>query len=100
MDPQPISYATPARKDTRPAGGPVLTGATVGWRTLAGAAWLAGVLRWHPLMPPLAAVRGLFLDHALPPAATWVGMAAWPAAAVAVASAVLAKLRPEIRDVI
>ena len=42
--PQPLPYATPARKDTRPPGGPVLTGATVGWRTAAGAAWLAGVV--------------------------------------------------------
>ena len=63
-------------------------------------AWLAAALRWHPLMPPLAAVRGLFLDHAIPAAATWVGMVTWPVAAVALAYAVLAKLRPEIRDVI
>ncbi len=42
MDPQPIPYATPSRR-----GGPspeVLTAPTVGWRTAAGAAWLAAVL--------------------------------------------------------
>lgn len=39
-DPRPIPYATPIRK-----GGPTPEGPTgVGWRTAAGAAWLAGVL--------------------------------------------------------
>ena len=62
--------------------------------------WLAAALAWHPLMPPLAAVRSLFLDRAVPPLATWVGLATWPVAAVAIAYAVLGKLRAEIRDVI
>ena len=46
MDPQPIPYATPARKGVPPLdpSTDVLTAATVGWRTAVAAAWLAGVL--------------------------------------------------------
>ncbi len=62
--------------------------------------WLATALRWHPLMPALSAVRSLFLGRTLPDRLTWVGMLTWPLAAATLAYAVLAKLRPEIRDVI
>ena len=62
--------------------------------------WLAAALRYHPLMPALSAVRSLFLDHAVPPPLTWALMISWPVAATAIAYAVLAKLRAEIRDVI
>ncbi len=47
MDPQPIPYATPTRRGAPAVPSPspeVLTSATVGWRTAAAAAWLAGVL--------------------------------------------------------
>ena len=62
--------------------------------------WLATLLRYHPWSPALSAVRALFLDRAVPPAMTWLAMAAWPAVTTAIAYAVLAKLRPEVRDVI
>ncbi len=62
--------------------------------------WLATALAWHPLLPALSAVRSLFLDRACRRRLTWVAMLAWPLAATALAYAVLAKLRPEIRDVI
>lgn len=57
-------------------------------------------LRWHPVMPPLAAVRSLFIDGRTPDAWVWVGMVAWPAAAIVVAGAVFRRLRVEIRDVL
>ncbi len=62
--------------------------------------WLATALAWHPLAPALSAVRSLFLDRAVPPPTAWLAMFTWPLAAAALAYAVLAKLRPEIRDVI
>jgi lipopolysaccharide transport system permease protein len=62
--------------------------------------WLATLLRYHPLMPALSAVRQLFLGRTCPTAPTWLAMWTWPLAAVAVAYAVLGKLRSEIRDVI
>jgi ABC-type polysaccharide/polyol phosphate export permease len=61
---------------------------------------LLAVLRWHPIMPPLAAVRSLFIDGRPPAAWVWVGMVAWPAAAIAAAGAVFRQLRVEIRDVL
>ena len=64
--------------------------------------WFVGALKWHPLLPPLEAVRVWFLG--LPPKMApwqmWLGMIAWPAAAVAAAGAVFGKLRREIRDVL
>ena len=62
--------------------------------------WLAATLGYHPLMPALSAVRTLFLDRAVPPPTTWLALTLWPVAATALAYAVLAKLRPEIRDLI
>ena len=62
--------------------------------------WVTAALLWHPLGPPLEAVRSLFLYRALPPAADWIGMTAWPIAAVALAAVVLRQLRHEIRDLI
>jgi lipopolysaccharide transport system permease protein len=58
------------------------------------------MLSWHPLMPPLSAVRDLFLNARLPDAATWLAMIAWPALIVSIAGTLLHHLRPQIRDVI
>lgn len=63
-------------------------------------AWAAMLLQWHPLMPPLEAIRDLFLHRTLPPSHLWIGMIAWPVLVSIVAYLVLQKLRPEIRDVI
>lgn len=62
--------------------------------------WAAIALKWHPLMPPLAAIRDLFLRRTLPPNSYWIGMIAWPMVVSLLAYLVLRKLRPEIRDVI
>ena len=99
-DPQPLTYATPARQDTRPPGGPVLTGATVGWRTAAGAAWLAGVLGaagftlttlygQQQSMPVGSLVAGGLGPSVAGLAADFAGPAAFAAAAGAVAAVVL-----------
>ena len=65
-------------------------------------AWFVNALRWHPLYPPLEAVRHWFLGMPLrlSPAALWAGMVAWPGAALLLAGAVFARLRHEIRDVL
>ena len=65
-------------------------------------AWARAVLRWHPLMPPLDAVRHWFLGapRELSDAALWAGMIAWPAAALLAAGLVFSRLRREIRDVL
>jgi ABC-type polysaccharide/polyol phosphate export permease len=64
--------------------------------------WFLAALKWHPLYPPLEALRAWFLG--LPPTmsvpATVAGMIAWPAVATAAAAAVFGKLRREIRDVL
>jgi lipopolysaccharide transport system permease protein len=62
--------------------------------------WFRAALPWHPLYPPLVAVRGLFLDHALPPAWAWAGMVGWPLLVLLVSQLAFAKLRGEIRDVL
>lgn len=62
--------------------------------------WLRPAIAWHPLVPALDATRDLFLNGRPPGAMTWVGVLAWPTAAVAVASAVFGRLREEIRDVL
>jgi lipopolysaccharide transport system permease protein len=64
--------------------------------------WFAAALKWHPLYPPLEALRAWFLG--LPPTMApwqlWAGMIMWPAATTAIAGAVFSKLRREIRDVL
>ncbi len=60
----------------------------------------SALLRWHPLVPPLSAVRDLFLHARTPDIGTWLAMFAWPAAIVLIAMTVLRSLRPQIRDVI
>ncbi|CAA9375261.1 MAG: hypothetical protein AVDCRST_MAG64-258 [uncultured Phycisphaerae bacterium] len=62
--------------------------------------WLATAMAWHPLFPALDATRALFLYDHLPPAATWVGLFAWPAVVILLATAVFNALRAEIRDVL
>ena len=61
---------------------------------------LQSALRFHPLSPPLDAIRTLFLYGQLPETWTWIGLAAWPAALTLVAAAVFGGLRREIRDLI
>ena len=62
--------------------------------------WFVATLPWHPLYPPLVAVRELFLEHALPPAWVWVAMAGWAAGVLLIARLTFRKLRAEIRDVL
>lgn len=62
--------------------------------------WFLRSLAWHPLHPPLAAVRDLFLNHATPSAWAWAGMIVWPLVLLALARFTFEKLRPEIRDVL
>jgi lipopolysaccharide transport system permease protein len=58
------------------------------------------LLRWHPLYPPLAAIRELFLEGRAPPTWTWPAMLAWPAGLLLLAGVVFSRLRKEIRDVL
>jgi ABC-type polysaccharide/polyol phosphate export permease len=60
--------------------------------------WAQRVARFHPLVPPLEAVRDLFLYGAMPSGATWVGLIAWPAVFLLLGDAVFHPLRVEIRD--
>ena len=60
--------------------------------------WVRAIFPWHPVVPPLYAVRDLFLFHQLPTAQTWAGLLAWPALALLLAYAVFHPLRAEIRD--
>ena len=62
--------------------------------------WYEAALPWHPLYPPLVAVRDLFLNHVIPPAWVWAGMVGWPVVCLAGAQMVFGKLRAEIRDVL
>jgi ABC-type polysaccharide/polyol phosphate export permease len=62
--------------------------------------WARAVLPFHPLYPPLVAVRELFLNQALPPAWVWLGMVVWPLVFLAVARLAFTRLRAEIRDVL
>ena len=61
---------------------------------------LAAALPWHPLYPAITALQDLFVRGAIPPAGTWVAMAAWPVAALACAAGVLRAVAWEIRDVL
>ena len=64
-------------------------------------AWLAAVIRWHPLYPALHAVRELFLfRQGVPGPEIWAGMLAWPLLACGVAWLAFGKLRTEIRDLL
>ena len=64
--------------------------------------WFMRALQWHPLQPPLEALRRWFLGAppTMPDTAMWVGMLAWPAVTMVVAGAVFGRLRREIRDVL
>lgn len=62
--------------------------------------WLRAAMAWHPFVPMLDATRDLFLYARPPGAGTWIGMVAWPAAAIAAGTAVFGRLRAEIRDVL
>ena len=57
-------------------------------------------LPFHPLVPPLEAVRDLFLHHRLPEPWVCAAMTAWPAATLLASWAVFSKLRAEIRDLL
>lgn len=58
------------------------------------------LLRWHPLVPALAAIRDLFLLGRAPATFQWIAMLAWPAVVLAFAGMVFNRLRAEIRDVL
>jgi homopolymeric O-antigen transport system permease protein len=58
------------------------------------------LLAWHPLFPPLVAIRDLFLSARSPAPWTWAAMLAWPAAVLLLAGLVFGRLRREIRDVL
>jgi lipopolysaccharide transport system permease protein len=64
--------------------------------------WFAAALKWHPLYPPLEALRTWFLG--LPPTMTGpamvAGMIGWPLLATLAAASVFNRLRREIRDVL
>lgn len=64
--------------------------------------WFIAALRWHPLYPPLEALRVWFLGMPgrMTPGAMWAGMLAWPAAASLAGGVVFNRLRREIRDVL
>ena len=61
---------------------------------------LEPLFRWHPLVPALASVRGLFLYGRPPPAFNAAAMVAWPALFLALGGFVFHRLRAEIRDVL
>lgn len=63
-------------------------------------AWAQAVMPWHPLYPPIAGIRDLFLFRQMPDAATWAGMIAWPLAACGLAWMAFRSLRTEIRDLL
>src|SRR5688572_20673095 len=63
-------------------------------------AWAQAVMPWHPLYPPLAAVRELFLFGTMPAPHIWVAMTAWPLAACGLAWLAFRALRTEIRDLL
>ena len=61
---------------------------------------LQPVIPFHPLYPPLNAIRDLFLESRMPEPWAWAGMAAWPALVLAAAAAAFGRLRVEIRDLL
>jgi lipopolysaccharide transport system permease protein len=61
---------------------------------------LAWIFPWHPLYPPLAAIRNLFLFSRLPNEATIIGLIAWPAVLLVLAWLAFTRLRSEIRDLL
>jgi lipopolysaccharide transport system permease protein len=63
-------------------------------------AWMAGVLRFHPLVPPLVAIRELFLYGHLPPVGAWAGMVVWPVFVLSLSGMTFSALRKELRDLI
>lgn len=60
--------------------------------------WAQSLARFHPLVPPLEAVRDLFLYGTMPGAATWVGLVTWPMLLLLLGYGVFHPLRAEIRD--
>ncbi len=68
---------------------------------------LEALLRWHPVVPALSGIRGLFFAaypsspafRSLTPG-TWIAMFAWPVASLGIAWLVFHRLRAEIRDVL
>jgi ABC-type polysaccharide/polyol phosphate export permease len=62
--------------------------------------WAQSILVWHPLYPPLEAIRELFLFREVPGPGLWAGMVAWPLITCAVAWHAFRALRTEIRDLL
>ncbi len=63
-------------------------------------AWAQPLLAWHPLYPPLAGIRELFLYREVPGPAVWAGIIGWPLLASVVAALAFRALRTEIRDLL
>jgi ABC-type polysaccharide/polyol phosphate export permease len=63
-------------------------------------AWAQAAMPWHPLYPPLDAIRELFLFRQMPSTATWAGMVVWPALVCTLAWLAFRSLRTEIRDLL
>ena len=62
--------------------------------------WARQALPLHPLYPSLAILHDLFLHGRPAEPGLWVAMLLWPAALLAVAGLVTARLRSEVRDAI
>ena len=62
--------------------------------------WFVRLLPFHPLHPPLVAVRDLFLIHTAPPAWVWLAMGGWTAVFLVAARLTFGALRAEIRDLL
>jgi lipopolysaccharide transport system permease protein len=62
--------------------------------------WAQAILPWHPLYPPIAGIRELFLYESVPNITLWLGMIAWPLAACGLAWLAFNALRTEIRDLL
>ena len=61
---------------------------------------MQNVLWLHPVVPPLNAVRELFLYGQSPDGWVWAAMIAWPAVLLVLAGITFGRLRTEIRDMI
>ena len=63
-------------------------------------AWAGTLMLWHPIMPALEAIRGLFLYNRLPEAGTWVRMAVWAGVWMLTGHLIIKALKSEIRDLV
>jgi lipopolysaccharide transport system permease protein len=59
---------------------------------------LSAVMERNPVTPYILGVRGLLIDGASPEAALWAWMAAWAAGLCVAGSAIIKRLRSDLRD--